>query len=64
MLAWVQQNWGNIVILGVIALILSLIVLSHVRKKRRGESTCGCGCTQCAMKGICHSEKKSGENAD
>ncbi|MBR2465160.1 MAG: FeoB-associated Cys-rich membrane protein [Clostridia bacterium] len=62
MLAWLQQNWGNVVILGVIALIVGAILFSYVRKKRQGKSTCLCGCSQCAMQGICHQQKKGNEN--
>lgn len=58
MLAWLAENWGNIVILGVIALIVGLIVFFHIRAKRQGKSTCSCGCSQCAMQGICHANDK------
>lgn len=60
MLIWLQQNWGNIVILGAIALIVGLVVFAHVRKRRRGESTCGCGCSQCALRGACHGARDPG----
>ena len=60
MLAWLAENWGNIVILGVLALVIGLIVYFRIRAKSQGKSTCSCGCSECAMKGICHSndEKK------
>ena len=54
---WLSQNWGNIVVLGVIALAVFAIVFSCVRKRKQGKSTCGCGCGQCAMKDICHKDK-------
>ena len=54
---WLSQNWGNIIVLGVIALAVFWIVISQVKKKKQGKSACGCGCTQCAMKDICHGEK-------
>ena len=55
MLAWLSQNWGNIVILTVIALLVSAIVLCSIRAKRKGKNTCGGGCSGCAMQGMCHS---------
>ena len=58
MLAWLAENWGNIVILSVVALILGAVVISLVRAKRKGKSTCACGCGQCAMQGICRSQKQ------
>ena len=51
---WLSQNWGNIVVLGVIALAVFAIVLSYVRKRKQGKSTCGCGCGQCALRDACH----------
>lgn len=64
MLVWLQNNWGNIVILSVIALIVGAIIFSYIRAKRKGKSTCSCGCGQCAMQGICHEqrEKAKAEN--
>ena len=58
MLAWLAENWGNIVILGVIALIVGLIVFFRIRAKRQGRSTCSCGCSECTMKDICHTNGK------
>ncbi|MBQ8358005.1 MAG: FeoB-associated Cys-rich membrane protein [Clostridia bacterium] len=60
MLAWLQQNWGNIVILAVIALIVGAIVFNYIRAKKKGKNTggCGCGCGGCSMQGMCHSQKK------
>ncbi len=61
MLVWLSQNWGNIVVLGLLALAVFAIVFSYVRKKKQGKSTCGCGCTQCAMQGICHAKNEQSE---
>lgn len=58
MLAWFQQNWGNIVILAVIAWIVGAILFCHLRAKRKGKNTCGGGCSGCAMQGMCHSQQK------
>ena len=61
MLAWLGENWGNIVILGVLALVLILVVRSRVRAKRQGRSSCGCGCSGCAMRDLCHTKTESNE---
>jgi hypothetical protein len=58
MLAWLQQNWGTIAVLAVLAVIVGAIVICRVRARRQGKSTCGCGCEHCASRGICHIEKK------
>ncbi len=58
MLAWLQQNWGTLVVLAVVAAIVTAIVVFRVRARRQGRSTCGCGCEQCAMRGSCHPDPK------
>ncbi len=58
MLAWIQQYWGTVLITALIALAVTAIIVSRVRAKKQGKSTCGCGCGQCAMQGICHQKKK------
>ena len=58
MLAWIQQYWGTVLITALIALAVTAIIVSRVRAKKQGKSTCSCGCGQCAMQGICHEKKK------
>ena len=38
--------------------IVALIIIHLVREKRHGKSFCGCGCSNCAMRGSCHSRVK------
>ena len=61
MLEWLSQNWGNIVIIGVVAAIVAAVVITRIRAKKQGKSTCGCGCSQCAMQGMCHTDGKKKE---
>ena len=51
---WLVNNLSTILVgLGVLALLVGVIVYM-IRQKRRGETSCGCGCTNCAMRGTCH----------
>ncbi len=54
MIAWITQNVGTILITLLIVLIVGGIIFSMIRNKRKGRSTCGCGCANCAMAGKCH----------
>ncbi len=54
MLIWLQQNIWTIIICAVLALVLFLIIRSMIRNKKAGKSSCGCGCSNCAMNGECH----------
>lgn len=56
MLHWLYENLGTLLIALVLAAVVTAIVWSLVRKKKQGESSCGCGCAHCAMNGTCHCE--------
>jgi len=43
----------------ILAVALVLIVVKMIKNKRAGKSSCGCGCSGCAMKDICHSKSKN-----
>ncbi len=53
-----QGNLSTVLIGAALALLLGGIVWGMVRKKRKGESSCGCGCSDCAMNGACHDNVK------
>ena len=57
MLEFLAANIGTILIGLLVAGIITLIILSMVLDKKKGKSSCGCGCANCAMKGSCHSGK-------
>ena len=54
MLTWLSQNLGTIVVLLIVASILTGIIIKMVKDKRKGNSSCGCGCSSCAMRDKCH----------
>ena len=57
MINWITANIGTIVVALIVAGILAAIIVSIVKDKKAGISTCGCGFENCAMKGKCHGEK-------
>ena len=55
MLQFLSQNAANIGICLVLAVLLALVIVYRVRKRRRGESSCGCvGCTDGTNCPYCH----------
>ena len=42
---WLNDNWGNLVVGGILLVIVIALVWNLVRKK--GEGGCGCGCDSC-----------------
>lgn len=56
MLNFLAENYGTIIAALVVAGIVAASVITLIRNKKKGKSTCGCGCENCAMKGQCHSK--------
>ena len=58
MFQWLTANVWTIVICAVLIGIVTVIIISMVRKKRKGKSVvCNCGnCKGCAMQGSCHKQ--------
>lgn len=59
MWSWLQNNLGTIVVCAVLVLILGAVAYKMIKDKKQGRSSCGCGCSNCAMKGQCHSSPES-----
>ena len=55
---FIIQNMGTIAVLLVLAVIVGLIVNKLCKDKKSGKGGCGCGCSGCAMKDSCPSQKK------
>lgn len=57
MLTWISENIATILICAALIAIVAAIICSMVRNRKKGKSSCGCGCADCLMNGSCHSEK-------
>ena len=55
MLVFLSENWGNILVLAVVAAVVAVAVRNVYKRKKAGG--CGCGCSDCPSKGMCHPEK-------
>ena len=53
-MAWILNNLSTILVGLVLLAVLGGIVLYMIRQRKRGESSCGCNCSHCAMRGTCH----------
>ena len=54
MLPWLSEHLGTLLIGAVLLLIVGLIVWRLRKNKKSGKSSCGCGCSGCAMREHCH----------
>ena len=49
------MNWQSYLVLGIIIAVVAVIVIKGIINKKKGKSSCGCGCEGCAFKNSCHS---------
>lgn len=50
----------TVIICIVLAAVVSLAIISVVRDRKKGKG-CSCGCSGCAMSGVCHAAKNKNE---
>ena len=54
MIAWLSQNAGTLAVAVIVLAVIGIAVWRVIANKRAGKSSCGCGCSGCAMKDQCH----------
>lgn len=57
MLTWLMENMATIIISAVLMIVVAVVIAGMVRSRKKGKSSCGCGCAGCAMNGACHPKK-------
>ena len=57
------MTWQTVVVLAVLVGIVTAIILSMIRNKKKGKRCCGAACGGCSMRGICHANA-SDEGSD
>lgn len=56
MIEFIINNIGTIAVSILLLAIVSAIIVKTVRNKKSGKTSCGCGCSTCAMSDICHKQ--------
>ena len=56
MLDWISANLATVIICAVLIAVVAAIIVNMAGKKKKGKSSCGCGCSDCPMSGSCHPE--------
>lgn len=47
------------IILGVVAVVVTLVSIHLVKRKKEGKGGCGCGCATCPSAGSCMAAKEN-----
>ena len=56
---WLQNNIGTIAVCAFLVAALGAIAVKMIKDRKQGRSSCGCGCSGCAMQGKCHGTNKT-----
>ena len=48
------QYGGTILVCAILVAIVTLVTVFLIRDRKKGKSSCGCGCEGCPMSGKCH----------
>ena len=56
---FIINNLGTIIVSVVVFAIIAGVIIHIVNNKKKGKSSCSCGCSGCAMKDSCHAGKAS-----
>ncbi|HOQ13906.1 MAG TPA: FeoB-associated Cys-rich membrane protein [Bacillota bacterium] len=57
MLAFIVDNIATIAVCLILAGIAGAIIARMVIDRKKGVSSCGCGCSSCPMSSACHQKK-------
>ena len=53
MLSWLCENAATIIICAVLAAVVAALIVNMVKNRKKGKSSCGCGCSSCPMSVSC-----------
>jgi len=45
------------IVLLIVISLFALATANEIKKRKSGKGGCSCGCSECAMKGVCHKEQ-------
>lgn len=48
---------ATVLIAGIIFALMALVIVKQIKKAKNGESSCGCGCSNCSSSSACHGKK-------
>lgn len=59
---WLTANIGTIIICTVLVAFFTILIVSLIRDKKKGKSSCCGSCSSCAMGCHCHEAQDGQEN--
>lgn len=53
MFTWIMENMSTIIISVILIIIVAAVIACLLRSKKKGRSSCGCGCADCPAGSVC-----------
>lgn len=57
-MAAISAYAGTAVVAALLAALVICVVVKLIRDRKKGKSSCGCGCANCPSAGLCHGQKQ------
>ena len=57
-MSWFANNLGTLIVALVLIAVIAAVIVSLVRDRKKGKTSCGSNCAHCAMSGSCHYRDK------
>lgn len=54
MLSFLLNNLGTILIFTLLLAIVGTVIYKMIGNKKKGKTSCSCGCAGCSMSEVCH----------
>ena len=54
MMDLIEKYGGTVLVLAVVTLLVSALTIKLIKDKKKGKTSCGCGCKNCPSAGVCH----------
>ena len=58
---FILENWGTLLVTAILLFVFSVIIITLVKDKKSGKSSCGCSCKSCGLNGKCHTKENKEE---
>lgn len=62
MFEFIKENLATIIISLMLICLVAVIIHSRISDKKKGKSSCGCGCAGCPSAAMCHKAKAYNKN--
>ena len=56
MLDFFADHWGSILIGALVLAVVVLVFVKLCKDRKKGKTSCGCGCDHCPSSGMCHKQ--------